>query len=140
MLRRKLGEDAFWKGIRAYYAKYSGGNANTDDLRKVMEQVSGQNLKPFFDQWLLVAGHPALDVSWVYNASTKNISITVTQTQEHLYDFPLEVSIQGQKHTIPVKEKTITAKFPATGLEGLAVDPDVNLLASFKETKSNVQN
>ena len=27
MLRRKLGENMFWKGIRAYYKKYDGGNA-----------------------------------------------------------------------------------------------------------------
>ena len=140
MLRRKLGEDAFWKGIRAYYAKYKDGNANTDDFRVAMEQAGGQNLKPFVEQWLLTPGHPALDISWVYNASTKNVSVTITQTQDHLFDFPLEVSVQGQKHSIPVKEKTTTVKFPATGLEGLAVDPDVNLLASFKETKTNVQN
>lgn len=140
MLRRKLGEDAFWKGIRSYYAKYSGGNANTDDFIKVMEDESGQNLKTFENEWLLTPGHPQLDVSWVYNAATKNISVTVTQTQAHLYDLPLEISVQGQKHTIPIKEKTVTVKFPATGLEGLTVDPDVNLLASFKETKTNVQN
>ena len=53
----------FWKGIRNYYAKYKGSNANTDDLRKVMEQASGQDLKLFFKQWLYTAGHPHLNIS-----------------------------------------------------------------------------
>ncbi len=48
MLRRKLGDSLFWKGIRAYYKTYSGQNANTTDLEKVFEKVSGQNLQTLF--------------------------------------------------------------------------------------------
>ena len=48
MLRRKFGDSLFWKGIRAYYATYAGRNANTEDLQKIFEDVSGQNLHIIF--------------------------------------------------------------------------------------------
>ena len=60
MLRRKLGDAIFQKGIQAYYATYKGRNASTDDFMHVMEKVSHQNLQTFFKQWLYTAGHPQL--------------------------------------------------------------------------------
>src|SRR3569833_56534 len=48
MLRRKLGDEAFWKGIRSYNEKYENSNANTEDFRTVMEKASGQDMQQFF--------------------------------------------------------------------------------------------
>jgi aminopeptidase N len=138
MLRRKLGEDTFWKGVRNYFAKYSGGNADTDDLRKIMEEVSGQDLQVFFKQWLLTAGHPQVAVSWKYDADKKSIAISVDQKQKGLYEFPLEISIDGQKHSVQIKDKTTTALFPAvTKPTTIVADPDVNLLATFTVINAN---
>ena len=61
MLRCELGDSVFWRSIRKYYATYAGGVAGTRDLQKVFENVSGKNLKHFFDQWLYTAGQPELD-------------------------------------------------------------------------------
>jgi len=132
MLRRKLGDDLFWKGIQNYYAKYRGSNANTDDLRREMEQVSGLDLKPFFNQWLRKAGHPDLKVDWTFGLNEKFINIKITQQQDTPYAFPLEVSINGKIHTIEVKDKITTAQIPAVpGNPGIIFDPNVNLLATF---------
>jgi len=133
MLRRKLGEAAFWKGIRAYYAKYKNGNANTNDLRNIMEQASGQNLEPFFKQWLFTAGHPQLKIDWKYDASKKMVSIKVTQLQNTLYDIELGIAIDGKLHTIPVKDKNTTVQFIAAQKPvNITPDPNVNLLAGFE--------
>jgi aminopeptidase N len=137
MLRRKLGDTLFWKGIRNYYAKYNGGNANTADLQQVMEQASGQSLDSFFTQWLYRPGHPQLGIAWKYDAVKALVNVTVTQKQELLYEFPLEVSIGGQLHTIAIKAKETTMQFavkekPAT----LIADPNVNVLASFEVTEN----
>lgn len=136
MLRRKLGDDVFWKGVRNYYSKYQGSNANTDDLRRVMEQTSGKDLKPFFTQWLRTAGHPNLAVSWKYNEKESNIVINVTQNQAYIYNLLLEVSVDGQLLTVPVKEKSTTAKFKIKAKPAeVKIDPNVNLLVSFEEKK-----
>ena len=132
MLRRKLGDESFWKGIRAYYAKYDGGNANTNDLRQIMEQASGKDLKEFFKQWLFTPGHPQLVIDCSYNADKASVEVKVEQKQAPLFNFPLELSLDGKKVMISVSEKTTIAKIatkekPAS----IIADPDVNLLATF---------
>src|SRR5690554_1879840 len=51
MLRRHVGDEAFFEGLRTYYTRYRGHNATTADFRRVMEEVSGQDLGAFFAQW-----------------------------------------------------------------------------------------
>ena len=138
MLRRKLGEVAFWKGIRNYYARYNGGNANTNDLCTIMEQASGQDLKPFFNQWLYTAGHPDLGISWKYNAGKKVIELHITQKQTSLYDCDLILSENNVKHTINIKNKETNITFPASKKPAaIIIDPNVDLLASFGVTELN---
>jgi len=137
MLKQKLGEQAFWKGIRNYYAKYNGGNANTDDLREIMEQASGQNLQQFFKQWLYTAGHPQLTVTWKYNVRKGLVEIQVTQQQNALFQFPLEISIDNRLYTIDVKDKLTKVQFITKQKPpAITIDPNVNLLAEFKLTES----
>ncbi len=131
MLRRKLGDNAFWKGIRAYFAKYNGGNANTNDFKKAMELASGQKLDVFFKEWLLTAGHPQLSVSTQFDADKKQLTLYINQQQSNLYDIDLEYSVDGKLHTAHINSKTTTVKLTAQNPASLLIDPDVNLLASF---------
>jgi aminopeptidase N len=133
MLRRKLGDTVFWRGIRAYYAKYDGYNANTDDLRRVMEKVSGQDLKPFFTQWLFTAGHPDLGIVWNYDAVKKTLSITVTQKQNTLFQFPLEYSVDGVLHSVDISSKETSIALALDNKPSvIKADPNINLLAGFE--------
>lgn len=138
MLRRKLGDAAFWKGIRNYYAKYNGGNAYTSGLQKIMEQASGKDLKQFFQQWLYTSGHPDLGISWKYDATKGTIEITVTQNQDNLYEAPLELSAGNQLHTISLKDRITTASFKVTAKPAdVKADPNVNLLGTFAVSEGN---
>jgi aminopeptidase N len=133
MLRRKLGDETFWKGIRAYYAKYDSSNANTDDLRAVMEQASGQNLQQFFKQWLYTSGHPQLQISWKYNPTKKAVNISIVQKQDGPYEFTLECLIGKKLHKIKVKDKTTTVEIPVKAKPAdIKFDQDVNLLARLE--------
>ena len=99
MLRHKLGEEIFWKGIRAYYAKYRNANAMTADFQKVMEEVSGENLESFFKQWIFTKGYPEIKWDWTYEKG--KIKIELEQLQDHhLYNFPLEIEIQKDGKSI----------------------------------------
>ncbi len=138
MLRRKLGDTLFWKGIRNYYAKYDGGNANTDDLRRVMELSSGQNLEQFFKQWLYTPGHPQLNIKWKYDATKSGVEMSIAQTQNILFEFPLEISIGNQLHIISVKNKNTIVHFPVKEKpSAISIDPNINLLAGFEVAESN---
>jgi len=133
MLRRKIGDSLFWKGLRSYYASYSGSNASTQDLRRIFEQVSKQNLAGFFSQWIYTAGQPMLNIGWRYDKKTKMATVKIEQTQETLFDFPLAIAFQsGDKtmtHLLQVKDKVTTAKIPVTFVPvNIIPDPQTNLL------------
>lgn len=129
MLRREVGDTIFWKGIQQYYSRFAGKNATSDDLRKIMEEVAGKDLKQFFQQWLYVAGVPKLEVQWKYNRAKKAVTITVVQQQTPLYQFPLQVAINQSVKTIAVSNKQTTITVPVNAAPTVvALDPGVNLL------------
>lgn len=144
MLRRKIGDSIFWKGIRNYYSAYAGKNASTDDLRKIMEETSRQDLKDFFYQWVFSPGHPVLNIGWKYDTNRKSLIVHIEQQQQHLFQFPLEFVIYGVGNngmltkSIRVKDKTSSFYFPMSAKpQKIVVDPNVSLLfeSSLKEIK-----
>src|ERR1044072_2426606 len=126
MLRHQLGDSLFHLVIKKYYDRYKGKNAETNDLRKVAEEISHKDLRQFFQQWLYTPGIPQLDIQWKYSAKDKAVAITVNQIQtQPAFEFPLNVALE----TKTTKSKTITfnvTKRTETFTLG-AADPDVML-------------
>ncbi|CRK61155.1 putative metallopeptidase [Alloactinosynnema sp. L-07] len=58
-LRRQIGEDAFGKVLKDWIAAHKDGNASWPDFEDLATNVSGQNLRPFFDAWFRDAKQPA---------------------------------------------------------------------------------
>lgn len=144
MLRREVGDEAFWNGIRDYYRQYQNGNATTEDLKRVMELVSGKDLSVFFKQWLFGTGQPDLKATWRYDAKARAITLEVDQRQRDMFQVPLEVGIYIENQEIPTIETIkITGahnkfSFPVTQKPSkLRLDPHVNLLfeGSLQELK-----
>jgi aminopeptidase N len=52
LLRERMGNEAFWAGIRRYTAAHAGRSVTTDDFKRSMEQSSGLGLGEFFDRWV----------------------------------------------------------------------------------------
>ena len=86
MLRQILGEEPFWKAIRYYTKTNAFRNVETQDLKKAIEETTGQNLYWFFDQWVYNGGLPEFNVESKYNRRTKTVTLTVTQTQDSVAD------------------------------------------------------
>jgi aminopeptidase N len=51
-LRSELGEDAFWRGLRAYTQANAGRSVTAHDLQHAMEQASGRDLRALFKTWV----------------------------------------------------------------------------------------
>jgi aminopeptidase N len=81
MLRCRLGDDVFWKGVREYLDRYRFATAETDDFRRVMEEVSGESLERFFSQWFDRPGKPQLEVDLNWDEKAAELSIAVEQSQ-----------------------------------------------------------
>lgn len=135
MLRRQLGDSAFWKGIRMYYHEYAGKNAVTDDFRKVMERVSGRDLQQFFRQWLYTEGHPVLHID--QNFSDQKLTITITQQQRELFQFPLAFVVRSAggdiTKSVRVAQRTTSFTLPMDSPpSAVIIDPFTALLFEQK--------
>lgn len=98
MLRFVLGDDDFWKALRRYAEVNQFRTVETADLRKAIEDSTGQGLNWFFDQWVAHGGHPEFQVSWEWDAKHKSLAVVVKQTQKvddltPLFEMPVELEI-----------------------------------------------
>ncbi|MRI01819.1 M1 family peptidase [Kriegella sp. EG-1] len=137
MLRHKLGNETFWKGIKAYYAKFQNSNAMTADFQKVMEEASGENLETFFQQWIFTKGYPQLKWDWAYKKG--KIQININQIQDHeIFTFPLEIAVTtkgvSKLETINVDSKTKTFSIAVDSKpDSVILDPNFWLLFEEKQ-------
>ena len=133
MLRRKLGNEIFQKGIQLYYNTYKGKNASTDDFMHVMEKISKQDLHIFFKQWLYTPGQPILQGQWKYEPNKKSLTISIKQTQDFVFVFPLQIAINDGNKTIlktfDISNKITNISIPLNFKPvSIIIDPEVNLL------------
>lgn len=63
MLRLKIGSTNFFQLLRQWYATYRDGNAITSEFQAMAEQISGQDLDQFFNQWIYGSGIPNVEYS-----------------------------------------------------------------------------
>ncbi len=143
MLRTRLGDTAFQRGIRDYYRDHFNGHAVTDDLRRAMEAASGDDLQAFFHQWLYQGGHVVLTGAWTFADDTLAIELEQSQTGAYRFDVPVEIGIYENGSLIPTIQ---TLRLDGPGKQQLQVrlkgkpdrvvlDPRTVLLAewSFSE-------
>jgi aminopeptidase N len=130
MLRNEVGDSTFKKIIRTYYSTYKFKNADTRDLEKVAEDVSGKDLKWFFDQWLYQPGIPELKIEM--KTEGEDFKLEITQGKK-IFRFPLEISIIGSKsgtihERLYIDSQVKGFKLKASGPFRIVVDPDKKLL------------
>ncbi len=139
MLRSQLGAELYRRCIRTYLERHRYGNVTTEDLRAVIEELTGRSYDQFFDQWLYHAHHPELSVEYSWDELTKLAKVSIRQNQELgknvlLFKFPLTLRFKGKFGTVdrPVEIKEAAAEFYfplAAAPEIVRVDPDYTLLA-----------
>jgi aminopeptidase N len=95
MLRRMIGEDRFWALLSSYYNTYHYSNASTDDFQKVCEQIYGQSLDWFFDEWIYHAGYPNLIYSWknLYHENDRFTARVTIHQASPVFQMPVDVRI-----------------------------------------------
>ena len=145
MLRHQIGEAAFFQLLRQYAAdpRYRFGNAATADFQALAEQISGQDLAWFFEQWVYREGRPALRYAWKYDDLTRQIVLRMLQRQEgESYRLPMELqAIAGTdtllftfEHTGGCQDFRFDAGKPVNTVR---LDPGDWLYASFENIAFN---
>lgn len=139
MLRNLIGEKAFQKGIRAYYARYFNASASTEQFRVEMEKASGKDLKKFFAQWLFQPVIPSLQVQWQVDASKQQLLVDIEQTHSSsiVFEAPIEIHYYLKGDTQPHKIQTqLKAKQQKVSIpvrhqvERIEFDPSHGLLST----------
>src|SRR4029077_17877429 len=93
LLRRRLGEQAFWAGLRAYTRGGSEcGGVTSEYLEKAMESASGQNLRPLFESWVYGASPPELQAT--HRVEKEDVLIEIEQKQAQLAEVPLSIAVE----------------------------------------------
>jgi aminopeptidase N len=134
MLRGMVGDQAFFAGIRDYYAAHRNSTATTEDLRAALEKSSGMNLQDFFARWVYGSGHPRYEAAWRWappGDMQHFVELTLRQTQEgdEPFTIPLTVEIvtqEGtQRVTIKPDSKNFVTRIPVTRRPtAVRIDPD----------------
>ncbi len=143
MLRHKLGDELFMKGIRTYYNRYMYGNATTAGFQNVMEEVSGMDLELFFRQWLYSPGLPVLG----FHVRRKHAKILITVEQKQgstVFNFPLDLAFifpggEKEKVTLNIEDRIQSFTFHfRKDPEKITTDPDTWLLSVNRPWKGNL--
>ena len=133
MLNRLLGDDAFFRGVRRFYADWQFMKAGTEDLRRAFEQESDVSLTRFFDRYIHETGLPDLSFAYVPEiapgeASASAVRLRFEQHTDELYDVPVTVTLEyatgeTQDVVVGVNDRVTEARVP---LAGTLRDVDVN--------------
>src|SRR5471032_147236 len=143
MLRDKIGEAAFDRGLRAFWNSQRFRIASWDDLRRAFEHASGQDLAGFFEQWLERTGAPNLriaDAAAEPVAGGWRLSVTLTQgAPAYALSVPLAVRTAGGEITrcigLTRERETLVLELPAKPLQ-ITLDPELRLLRKLAATEA----
>jgi aminopeptidase N len=148
MLRSYIGDEAFFAGIKNYLSTNKFKSAEFHQLRLAMEEVSGEDLNWFFNQWYLASGHPILDIKQTVNSENNTVKISIKQSQNletfPIFKLPMEIAIYDDAgtHSHKVIAEKLESEFelPFTGtLKCVMVDNQQMLLAKIREEKPTDQ-
>ncbi len=104
MLRNVVGDANFKKGLHAFLDKYSWQPVTSEDFRKVMEQVSGQDLRYFFIQWLESSGSPEFKLEYTVLRTQKGFRV-VGKVNQDLDTFRMPVDLRIETEGNPEDKK-----------------------------------
>lgn len=97
MLRSVIGDADFKKGLHLFLDKYAWQTANTEDFRKVMEQVANQDLRYFFIQWLQSSGSPDFKLEYTVFRTQQGFRVVGKINQDlDTFRMPVDLRIETE--------------------------------------------
>jgi len=145
MLRNHLGDEAFFQGLNKYLTSNAYKSAEVHNLRLAMEEVSGEDLNWFFNQWFLGKGHPVIFTEQAINQEQQTVTLRIQQAQSfNVFRLPVKIALWDEtgKHSYSVVLDSVNQQFtfPFKGkLANVLLDDDQMLLAKVYEEKPTAQ-
>jgi len=143
MLRNYVGDDAFFKSLNNYLTinKFKAGEAG--QLRLAFEDVTGEDMNWFWNQWYYGAGHPKLKIDYKYDDAAGKALVIIEQTQktDKIFRLPVAIDVYNgslkTRRKVWIENKIDTFIFSYTSKPDLInVDADKVLLAEKTDNKT----
>ena len=137
MLRRLLGDEVFFSGLRDFYATFRYSKAGTDDFRVAMEKASRRELSRFFERWIYGSGIPTVQVTSTV-AGNEVLKVRLEQKGE-IYDLPLTLTVNYADGTsvdilVAMADAVVERAIPLKkGFRSLDVNKDNASLAEIEK-------
>ena len=138
MLRRFIGDEAFFNGLRGFYTDRKFQKAGTDDFQRAMETASGRPLDRFFDRWIHSADLPTLHYSSTIRPG--EVTVQFDQDSKRIFDVPVTVTLQYadghlQDIVVPVSDAHVEQRIPTSGtVRDVQINRDSAAIARFSES------
>ncbi len=137
MLRRFVGDEAFFNGLRRFYGDRKFQKAGTDDFERAMETASGRSLDRFFERWIHGSDIPTLRYSSTIQPG--EVLVEFDQDSRTIFDVPVTVTLQYtdgrlQDVIVPVADAHVEQRIPTRGtVRDVQINRDSAALARFSE-------
>ena len=140
MLRRLIGDEAFFRGIRRFYAESRFRKTSTDQLRVAMERESGRPLDRFFDRWIYGSTLPRVTFNYRVESTAGGQELVLHFEQAgDLFDLPVTVTLQYADRrsvdiVVPVTDRRVDKRVALDGpLRSVEISRDDGTLAEVSK-------
>ncbi|MBI3680743.1 MAG: peptidase M1 [Acidobacteria bacterium] len=97
MLRFVIGPENFTKAMKSLMDQFAWKALHTDDLRKICEQTSRENLQSFFLQWIESTGAPEFKLEYTVFRTQKGFRVNGKIAQDlDTFRMPVELRIETE--------------------------------------------
>ncbi|MFZ5503536.1 MAG: M1 family metallopeptidase [Pseudomonadota bacterium] len=148
MLRREIGDAAFVRGLRDFYANHRFRRASFEDLRQSFSAAANRNLAAFFNQWVRRSGAPQLRLVSANNTRRADggydLAVVLEQTQPgaaYRLNVPLAVTLADENAaatmTLEMNDKRLETTLSLTAQPlRVDVDPEFDLFRRLDNSET----
>lgn len=152
MLRQRVGDGAFFAILREHVDRNRQRSVETDEFRRIAEEISGESLELFFHQWTRRPGIPRVRAEIAWEQAAGELAITLRQTQRidadnpaFQFDLPVHIELpprrgertpRVRRGVVEVRGREASARFPLEARpEMVALNPRLEVLAELEITQ-----
>ncbi|UIR55323.1 M1 family peptidase [Sphingobacterium sp. SRCM116780] len=141
-LKNQMGDTAFYKSLQKYLTDNAHKAGETHQLRLAMEEVTGKDWNPYFNQWYYQGGHPILDIQYTYENGIQKLAIKQIQDSTvQTFTLPLNIDFYTangkETRSIVMNQRAQEFTFPfAQKPDFIDFDPAKILVGEVRDNKT----
>ena len=143
MLRNYVGDDAYFKSLNNYLTTNKFKPGESGQMRLAFEEITGQDMNWFWNQWFYGSGHPIVKIDYKYDDASGKAQVIIEQTQktDKVFRLPLAIDVytgaDKKRYNVWVENKIDTFTFNYSQKPDLInVDGDKVMLWSKTDNKT----